>query len=94
MSSGISYNKRFTRLYELDNYNSRDQQVTFFDRQVLMMLLFLCCYSRVSCLSQQIATAWVIDVELLQLFITIYHKLITGELREVLQIKTEVTIES
>ena len=43
MSSGISYNKRFTRLYELDNYNSRDQQVTFFDRQVLMMLLFLCC---------------------------------------------------
>ena len=51
MSSGISYNKRFTRLYELDNYNSRDQQVTLFDRQVLMMLLFLCCYSRVSCLS-------------------------------------------
>ena len=32
MSSGISYNKRFTRLYELDNYNSRDQQVTFLIR--------------------------------------------------------------
>lgn len=75
MSSGISYNKRFTRLYELDNYNSRDQQVTFFDRQVLMMLLFLCCYSRVSCLSQQIATAWVIDVELLQIVTTFYYNI-------------------
>ena len=56
MSSGISFYKRFTRLYELDNYNSRDQQLSHIlrstgvdDAAVPVLLLTCIMFIKTNC---------------------------------------------